>query len=1088
MGEPAREDAVFVGRGARVVEAKLLEEVAAWHAAVRKEPARLVRPMVIVVPSRSLRDHVATRLVREFGAVAGVSVQTHHTVALQILERAGEKPLRGAEWFPVLAQQAARAVPGLAALAELVDGYGAVTAAVSDLLDAGLDEATAPAVEDFFESSGRRDGPWLRAAAVAQTALGVRRELAGRGLGRMGDVLRQAREALEKSPESFPAARVLLHGYADATGLVTDLLRELVRQRPSLVLLDRPPDPLDPARPDLGVEFARRFEARVAPLAATLPGADGDGAAQTCQRSFFRAPGTDAEVRAVGRRLLALREQGAAWEDMAVVTRTPHLYASPLRVQFRRFGIPFSGVGLSGPLTPAGRRASLLVDLLRLAERFPVDRFVNALGGIDAVRRDDLRLGLHALGVARLGDLAALDAEEALRGAGRLPLPVRRGLGGGSAEAEGVEEASPEPDPRKEGSDRFAERRSLGVRTLEEGIRRAREVVTGLEDAAESAAFGEQLERAIALARKGLGWGKDEASREVVARLEDLGRTLPPEGALARAELALVIERAFQRNHEPLGGAGGGVQVLDVAEARGRTFGHLFVLGLNRDQFPRVVSDDPLLPDEVREPLQEILPELPVMKRGHDEERFLFAQLLSASADVTLSWQILGDDGKAKAPSPLVDRLLAPKQETELVPTAFVPEPESPEGGHSMRPAHEWALLAGLHASPKRQRELLAEAVDEAGGSRENAAARDRVRKEFEARTDPESLLGPYFGHVGPAREAKDLRHGALWVTTVEAIARCPWQAFLTRMLRLERPPDALEALPAASALLQGRLVHDVLERIAVEALGEDPRELEAATAQPVPWPSEERLRGWSVDAARKLLFEEGIAVPGYAALLAERILGFLDVARCTDWEDGPVGVACVEAVGSAEVPTPSGAKTLWFRADRVDGEPGGRIFTDYKTGNAKAGGVELKGAKPEKRAENLLKGVRMGSALQAAAYSEASPGARGRFLFLKPEVEDRSRVYEVGPGDDALKEAFRRAVGRVVAASDAGTFVPRLLDLKNGDEPATCEWCEVKIACARGDSGARRRLSEWSETGASGAGAQADALLGVWRMGFDDE
>ena len=45
------------------------------------------------------------------------------------------------------------------------------------------------------------------------------------------------------------------------------------------------------------------------------------------------------------------------------------------------------------------------------------------------------------------------------------------------------------------------------------------------------------------------------------------------------------------------GGNGGGIQVLDVVEARSRTFEHLFVLGLNRGEFPRVVQEDPLLPD-----------------------------------------------------------------------------------------------------------------------------------------------------------------------------------------------------------------------------------------------------------------------------------------------------------------------------------------------------------------------------------------------------------------------------------------------------------------------------------------------------------
>ena len=58
----------------------------------------------------------------------------------------------------------------------------------------------------------------------------------------------------------------------------------------------------------------------------------------------------------------------------------------------------------------------------------------------------------------------------------------------------------------------------------------------------------------------------------------------------------------------PLGGAGGGVQVLSVMEARARTFDHLFVLGMNRDVFPRSIREDPLLGDSLRRSLADMLP------------------------------------------------------------------------------------------------------------------------------------------------------------------------------------------------------------------------------------------------------------------------------------------------------------------------------------------------------------------------------------------------------------------------------------------------------------------------------------------------
>ena len=67
-----------------------------------------------------------------------------------------------------------------------------------------------------------------------------------------------------------------------------------------------------------------------------------------------------------------------------------------------------------------------------------------------------------------------------------------------------------------------------------------------------------------------------------------------------------------------------------MTEARARTFDHLFLIGLNRDVFPRSMREDPLLPDDLRRILQRVLPDVPIKRAGFDEERYLFAQLLSA--------------------------------------------------------------------------------------------------------------------------------------------------------------------------------------------------------------------------------------------------------------------------------------------------------------------------------------------------------------------------------------------------------------------------------------------------------------------------
>src|SRR6185295_13636737 len=152
-----------------------------------------------------------------------------------------------------------------------------------------------------------------------------------------------------------------------------------------------------------------------------------------------------------------------------------------------------------------------------------------------------------------------------------------------------------------------------------------------------------------------------------------------------------------------LGGAGGGVQVLSVIEARGRTFERLFVLGLARDAFPRTVREDPLLPDTLRTVLggrtgEGVLPDLPLKARGFDEERHLFAQLLSAAPEVTLSWPAADAEDRPLARSPLLDRLApgAAESAPERAPALWAqPAADDP----APRPAFERAVLAGLYGA-----------------------------------------------------------------------------------------------------------------------------------------------------------------------------------------------------------------------------------------------------------------------------------------------------------------------------------------------------------------------------------------------------
>ena len=60
-----------------------------------------------------------------------------------------------------------------------------------------------------------------------------------------------------------------------------------------------------------------------------------------------------------------------------------------------------------------------------------------------------------------------------------------------------------------------------------------------------------------------------------------------------------------------------------------------------------------------------------------------------------------------------------------------------------------------------------------------------------------------------------------LYVTAAEQIASCPWQAFVGRLLRVEPAPDSGGALPSADPRMVGALVHAVLQRLGLDALGQ---------------------------------------------------------------------------------------------------------------------------------------------------------------------------------------------------------------------------------------------------------------------------
>ena len=1057
--QPAR---VVVARGPRAAELEMLDAVVRL---APRGPHDLAPPLRVVVPSSSLRRHVAARLVAaRGGALVGVAVQTLQQAALEVLERAGEAGRgQGAAAFEILVRRAAARDRGLRqALDDLDDGYRVAEAAVRDLLDAGFTAShREPVLEKIDELIDRLAAPRRqRVRSLVEVAAAIAEQLEALDAHRPEQAPQRAAELLRAcGPSALPARAVLIHGFADLTGVAADLVQTALAVIGGTVIVDRPPDPSAPEHDDAGVAFLGRLEVQLGGLLS----AGSPYRPAPPRLTAFTAPTAEAEIRQVAHRVRQLLDHGTAPEAIGIVARDLQPRAAGLRRHLDRLAIPYSGAGATLPGGELWRRARLLAALLRAGPLAPAELWLEAAAGGPAT---ESLLALRTLGVSRVDEVAGLAT---IADGVTLPLPV-------------IDE---------DGEPQLG--RVLAPEHLDALRARALRLQRVLE-AWPSRAVGKTHRGRTAELVTALGWEADDDTAQTCLREAELvGAELPAGLRGTRQEWRDTLCRRLEAlGEEPIGGQGGGVQVLTAMEARGRTFDHLFLIGLNRGVFPRIVEDDPILPDDARGHLAaELLPEFPVKARGLDEERYLFAQLVASAPAVTLSWH-LSAGGAAAAPSPLVERLCrGAGLEAPAMPAPLVLAADAGAQPLRPRPAFEHAVITAEHGRRDQLAPFLAaarsEGRDRAGlpgdaGSGDWARSRIDILDAIDP-VRPASGPGPWAGQVGgPARPGARMPS----VTGVEDLAKCPLRALLVRRLGLAPMPDPRSGLPDTGGALVGSLVHAVLERIVGDALGRRGHRLEGVVGSApveVRWPDGEHLEAILAQAAASLARRHGLAALGMAPLLAAQARPYLDVARTVEWgaEGAVPGVLGVEVSGELTVegwPAP-----LRFRADRVDRTPAGLAMVDYKTG---APPSDAKGE--ETRRRHFLGAVAQGNALQAVAYALAAPGdgAEGRYLHLKPELGDApeaARQVRVASGDAELAGAFADAVSAVAEAWREGAMFPRLEE-PDGKDGRACAFCSVAEACLRDDSGVRRRLVSWLKAGDTAAAPVEAAARRLWRLG----
>lgn len=1078
----------------------------------------LREPVIIAVPSTAMQLHLASRLARR-GPRLGVKVTTLAALAADVLAHHGEIPRRGAAMAGVLTRRFAAQEPVLSAdLGHLADGYAAVVDSVRDLLDAGFEPVHLDAADELLSSASKDEAAIAaalglpvptaastqddgsaeqRAAAVLRIAAQVHESLELLQVGERSWIFRRAVELLPQTPA--PGRAIWVAGFADATGLIGDFIEGLMRWYGADVIVDKPADPADHMREDAGAAFA---DVLVGRLGMVGPVKSLQAINPPAQRTLFCAPGIGAEVRSVARRVRRLLDGGEQPQQIGIVARQLESYRPAIWRELRRMGIPFSGLEAVGSDSIEARRIGALLDVLCDGPTVRIDRWLEACGWLterpgqderdeNRLRRAELLMVLSTAGVGRLQDVPTAEPPEV--NADGVPLQVREGFAPDEVEA-------------RRGFLVKTRRRHMPHALLLRAKRRAAGLLAFWEAWPDEAPLKLHVRLMRALLTDQLRWqGEPIAAREVADVISDIQRV--HEGSLQMSlqefRLLLISQlRPIGRN--PLGGAGGGVQVLSAVEARGLSFSHLFVIGLNRDMFPRRAQEDALLSDRMRRRLHDLIPTLPLRAQSYMGERHLFAWLHTAARFITLSWQRTDDSGKPALPSPLVERL----RWSQGGGTVTVDE-DPPSYSGLTPPGEELAfdacVRAGLHGTRERFARLLplamaeARSDDEAAGLEPVTRARLRVLDALEPdiRSPTGKLeaarLDPYSGLVGPILDPLDPRRNALYITVLEKTARCPWQSFLLQVLRLEPTPDPIHDLPNIEKWMLGDLVHAVLEEVIRDALG---AEAEARTelrralqlgAVEVCWPDTAEMDGVLERVTRRAVKSLGMNLPGMALVMRDMAEPFLAVAREVDWPDSGAGLPVIGVEIEGEVPAPSGGRPVYFKADRADLVDGQLRLTDYKTGRP----IDT-GRLPETRARNFLKQVRSGQRLQASTYTlaraEGISDRLGRFLFLNPDDEEHTRDFSVEGSDPEFIDATGEAFVAVLEAWDRGMFFPRITEPSGMRQSKACHGCDARQACRLGDSGYRQRLTGWikQQTPELGPGDPLRPLTRLWWLGED--
>ena len=769
--------------------------------------------------------------------------------------------------------------------------------------------------------------------------------------------------------------------------------------------------------------------------------------------TVIAAPGTAAEALEIARAFLSEASKGVAFDRMAVLLPEPGAQASAFREAFARAGIPAFFEADARRPHPAGRAFLALLDCA--LEDLSADRFAEYLSlGQTPVTppRDEAPAPAgdspegDAAGEEEPGFAPARRWERLILDAGVIGGLDRwkRRLARFAGQLRG-EEAEEEDAERRE---------QIGRRRKD--LRRLSETALPILDRLAGFPTGPARYGDWATLLRGLAGAALRHPEGVLERLAETEPMSEVDGVTLDEVRAGLARRLAEEATRSGGGRYGRVWVGPIGAARGLAFEVAAAPGLTERAFPRILREDPMLPDRRRRKLSA---ELPLRSDLGARERLrLRIAVGAATRRLILGYSSLDlVEGRPRVPSYYLAEAF--RAGLGKIPTLALIRKAAAEGSEvvrGLRAPRDPSLAVDRREFDLARVALALEAPRTPPGGRPSVgflladpalgrALRQEYMRQSRKWQSPDGFLNP----DPAARDALAAHRPGkrpYSATGLESFAACPYQFFLKNIVRL-RPVERPESLVRLDPLTRGALLHEVLCHLG--------RELQARGLSPLPKAGLREAFGILEEAFRR----EETEMREQAAPRIERIWrdqmdgllgdlrGFLTRLAGTGIEivanELAFGLPARRGVDPGSRPEPallSGGLLLHGSIDAVERLPDRRIrITDYKTGRDST----ERDRAPHERI--TFGGRALQPLLYALAYESLTDEtvAWGRLYYAT--VRGAYQETLVDTANEESRGAFEEFLSLLDRAVELGRF-PALPNPKV--RYTVCDYCDYRPIC----------------------------------------